>query len=287
MINRLRRLIPSDAGKTRILLVVMCFNFLFIGVDVVMAHSQSDFFRWALIPIGYSAMAVLAILARITFHASAVAKRFFQTSMWLGVFVGVTGTFFHVHGNANSSPVSLHRLLIEGSPVAAPIAFAGIASYALVSEHLRGKARDSKLLALVGLGFVGAMMAAFLDHARLGFEPSYTLIPIASGALAAISCLYVAYSRANGAEVRVLLYILALNATIGLAGFVLHVLGDLAGTDTIVWARLLYRNPILGPMLFCNLALLAGLTLLPGPKVVPAATMSPMDTIKDDIHQHA
>ena len=281
MINRLKRLVPSDANKTRVLLVVMCINFGFVGVDVVMAHSQSHFFRWTVIPIGYSALAVLAILSRVVFHSSVGAKRAFQAMMWLGVLVGVMGTFFHLHGNATSSPVSLHRLLIEGSPVAAPIAFAGIASYALVSEHYRGRARDSRLLTLVGLGFFGAMAAAFLDHARLGFVPSYTLIPIASGALAALSCLYIAYSNATAAETRVLLYILGINALIGLVGFGFHVLGDLAGTESIVWARFLYRNPILGPLLFCNLALLAGLCVLPGTKVALTSTMSPNDTTRN------
>jgi hypothetical protein len=140
---------------------------------------------------------------------------------------------------------------------------------------------------LVGLGFLGAIMAAFLDHARLGFVPSFTLIPIASGAVATISCLYIARCKATGTEIRVLLYALVFNAFIGLVGFVFHVMGDLAGTESVVWARFLYRNPILGPLLFCNLALLAGLSILPGPNEVMAASMIPDDTIKNDVHQHA
>ena len=102
-----------------------------------MAHSQNNFFRWELIPLIFSPLAVLAILARLIFRANTVVKRVFQTVMWVGVLVGVAGTFFHLTGNATSSPESFYRLLIEGSPVAAPIAFAGISSYALVSEHYR------------------------------------------------------------------------------------------------------------------------------------------------------
>jgi hypothetical protein len=183
--------------------------------------------------------------------------------MWLGVFVGVAGTFFHLTGNATSSSETFYRLLIEGSPVAAPIAFAGISSYALVSEHYRGTARRSKLLILVGLGFLGAVVAAFLDHARLGFMPSYTLIPIVSGTLAAISCFYLANNQAHGMETNIYLFILALNLLVGLLGFGFHVLGDLAGTQSIIGVRFLYRNPLLGPLLFCNLFLLGGLSILP------------------------
>ncbi|HWQ42606.1 MAG TPA: hypothetical protein VN456_11305 [Desulfosporosinus sp.] len=269
MMNRLNRLTFVNY-KTPILLSVMALNFLLTGVDVLMAHSQNNYFRWELIPLIYTPFAVLAILAQMVFQPKAIAKRTFQTVMWLGVIVGVMGTFLHLTGNATSSQQSLYSLLISGSPIAAPIAFAGIASYALASEHYRGTARRSKLLVLVGLGFLGAVIAAFLDHARLGFIPSYTLIPIVTGTLAAVTCFYMAYSQPNRRETYICLSVLTLNLLVGLLGFGFHLLGDLAGTQTIVWARILYRNPLLGPLLFCNLALLGGLSLLPEPAVMLA-----------------
>jgi len=267
MMKRLNQL-PFASYKTPLLLGVMGLNFLLTGVDVLMAHSQNNFFRWELIPLIFSPLAVLSILAQLIFRANIVVKRTFQTVMWLGVLVGVAGTIFHLAGNATSNQETFYRLLIEGSPVAAPIAFAGIASYALVGEHYQGTTRRSKLLILVGLGFLGAVVAAFLDHARLEFIPSYTLIPIVSGTLAALSCFYLAYSKANTTETYIYLSILALNMAVGLLGFGFHVLGDLAGTQSIIWARFLYRDPLLGPLLFCNLALLGGLSILPESSVV-------------------
>lgn len=266
MFDRLNQL--TTTYKTPLLLGMMGFNFLLTGVDVLMAHSQNNFFRWELIPLIFSPLAVLTILAQLIFRANIVVKRAFQIVMWLGVFVGVLGTFFHLTGNATSSQESLYRLLIEGSPIAAPIAYAGISSYSLVSEHFRGTARRSKLLLLVGLGFLGAVIAAFLDHARLGFIPSYTLIPLVTGTLAAIACLYMAYSQPNQKETYLYLSVLALNLLVGVLGFGFHLLGDLNGTQTINWARILYRNPMLGPLLFCNLALLGALSLLPEPTVM-------------------
>ena len=266
MFDRLNQL--TTTYKTPLLLGMMGFNFLLTGVDVLIAHSQNNFFRWELIPLIFSPLAVLTILAQLIFRANSVVKRVFQTVMWLGVFVGVLGTFFHLTGNATSSQESLYRLLIEGSPIAAPIAYAGISSYSLVSEHFRGTARRSKLLLLVGLVFLGAVIAAFLDHARLGFIPSYTLIPLVTGTLAAIACLYMAYSQPNQKETYLYLSVLALNLLVGVLGFGFHLLGDLNGTQTINWARILYRNPMLGPLLFCNLALLGALSLLPEPTVM-------------------
>lgn len=261
MFDRLNRV--TSANKTPLLLGMMGINFLLTGTDVFIAHSQNSFFRWELIPLIFSPLAVLAILTKLVFPANAVIKRIFQVLMWIGVMVGVMGTILHLTGNATSSRESYYNLLITGSPVAAPIAFAGISCYALVSERYWGDSRRSKLLALVGLGFLGAVLAAYLDHARLGFNPIYTLIPIVSGTLALLACFHLAYSQANRMENRIFLSILVLNMIVGLLGFGFHALGDYAGTKTIVWARFLYRNPLLGPLLFCNLSLLGGLSLLP------------------------
>jgi hypothetical protein len=95
--------------------------------------------------------------------------------------------------------------------------------------------------------------------------PAYTLIPLVSGTLAAGSCMYLARYRATPAETRTHLYVMALSVVVGVVGFGFHIAGDLAGTESIVWARLLYRNPVLGPLLFCDLALLGALSILPEP----------------------
>jgi hypothetical protein len=127
---------------------------------------------------------------------------------------------------------------------------------------------------LAGLGFAGAVGAAFLDHGRLGFVPFYTLIPLVTGTLAAASCLYLASHRPHPAETRIHLYLMALSVLVGLVGFGFHVAGDLAGTESIVWARLLYRNPVLGPLLFCDLALLGALSILPESIGMPGGTQA-------------
>ena len=262
--------------KTQVLLSVMAMNFLLTGIDVLMAHSQNAYFRWELIPLIYSPAAVLAVLARMVFQSSDVVRRLFLAVMWLGVVVGVTGSFLHLMGNATSGQVSLHRLLVTGSPIAAPIAFAGIAAFALVSDRYRGVARRSKLLVLVSLGFLGAVMAAFFDHARLAFIPSYTLIPLVTGGLATAACFYmVRVARPSNGETYIFLSVLTLSLVVGFVGFGLHVSGDLAGTQTIVWARLLYRAPLLGPLLFSNLALLGGLSMLPEPEVAIEERLHP------------
>lgn len=266
MINRLKQSNLASYKKP-ILLGFMALNFLLTGVDVLIAHSENNFFRWELIPLIFSPLAVIVVLAQMLFPHNTVVKRIFQVIMWVGVAVGVVGTLLHLAGNATASQQTLNSLLVTGSPIAAPIAFAGISCYALASAHYVGIKRRSKLLALVGLGFLGAVIAAFLDHARLGFESSYTLIPLVSGTLAMLVCFYMAYAQANPYETNICFSILALNLLVGLLGFGFHLGGDLAGTQSIVWARIMYRNPLLGPLLFSNLAFLGGLSLLPEPVI--------------------
>lgn len=252
--------------KTLILLSAMALNFLLTGIDVLMAHSQNDVFRWELIPLIYTPLAVLAILAHITLRTNSILRTTFQMVMWSGVAVGVVGTYMHLAGNATSSAETLHRLLVAGSPIAAPIAFAGIASFALASDRHRGAVRRSKLMVLVGLGFLGAVTATFFDHARLSFVPTYTLIPLVAGTLATASCLYMAYATPNRRETYLFLVVLSVNVIVGFLGFAFHLLGDLAGAQAVVWERILYRAPLLGPLLFCNLGLLGGLSMLPEPE---------------------
>ena len=82
MMNGLNRLTFVNY-KTPILLSVMGLNFLLTGVDVLMAHSQNNFFRWELIPLIYTPFAVLAILAQVVFQQNVIVKRVFQMVMWM------------------------------------------------------------------------------------------------------------------------------------------------------------------------------------------------------------
>ena len=69
--------------------------------------------------------------------------------------------------------------------------FAAVVLVALVRPAMRGLSPTQVRIAVI----FGAVMAAFLDHARLGFIPSYTLIPLVTGALATVACFYMARTR--------------------------------------------------------------------------------------------
>ena len=73
MMNRLKRLNIAPY-KTPILLSFMALNFLLTGVDVLIAHSENNFFGWEVIPLIFSPLAVLAVLAQIIFSRNTVVK---------------------------------------------------------------------------------------------------------------------------------------------------------------------------------------------------------------------
>ncbi|WP_434512729.1 hypothetical protein [Desulfitobacterium sp. AusDCA] len=250
--------------KQPILLVYMALNFALLNVDVLISHSQNRFFRLEMIPIIYGILAVISILLKVIFSRNRIVDIVFQAIMWLGIGVGVIGTYFHLAGNATSKPELLYRLLVTGSPVAAPIAFSGVAMFTLISGREQMMNQHGKQLALVGWGFIGAVLAAYLDHARLNFIPIYTIFPLIAGIMAGMACFWFAYTT-EGIGItnkKAFLGIMGLNLVVGLIGFIFHVIGDLSGTQTLVLARFLYRDPLMGPLLFCNLAVLGTLSLL-------------------------
>ena len=248
--------------KTPILLAYLAINFALIGVDVALAHSENNFFRWEMIPLIYTPFAVAGVLLKLIWPDNRLASIYFKISMGIGIAIGLVGTFFHISVNSTSKTQPIYEIIIQGSPVAAPIAFAGIAMYTLIAAK-EDHNRDAKLLILVGLGFLASVLAAFLDHARLAFTPIYTIYPLVSGLMATFACFWLAYSKRTKHEIIFFLGIMLLNLLVGLLGFVFHILGDLHGTQSIVGARFLYRNPLLGPLLFCDIAVLGGLSIIP------------------------
>ncbi len=250
--------------KTPILLVFMLINFALLEVDVLMAHSENRFFRFELIPVIYAPFAVLAIFALIL-TKQRWARKLFDTSMYLGVVIGILGTFFHLAGNGVSNRQPLYDLLVAGSPVAAPIAFAGLSLFTLETVRDAGSGRRARLLVLAGLGFLGAVIAAFFDHAKLGFVPVYTIIPLISGMLGAMVCFWEAAHSTDKQQRYVFWAVLGLNMATGILGFGFHVLGDWAGTHSLVLSRFLYRDPTLAPLLFCSMPLLGALSVIPEP----------------------
>jgi len=123
------------------------------------------------------------------------------------------------------------------------------------------KRRLTFLLASLGCGF-GFLMVAF-DHAQNDFERSAEWIPLATTAFT-FACLLYASSkrRLTLFEVRVVNFNVLLQIAVGLSGFALHIIGLLTPAGTLNFERITHGAPPLGPLLFCDLGILAVIPLL-------------------------
>lgn len=266
--------LPTD--KNRLLMIFVGINLMFTGIDVVLAHSINRFipvYEW--IPVFYFPFGGLSCI----YMAFQTKPRKWSSVLHIilmltGVLVGVLGTAFHASAVLNPGGYLTWSWVVFGSPILAPLAFAGISLLGLyaVTEEVDGKpgmleikgigifkapiSRDQHFLWLVGLGFVASTLTSVIDHAQYGYN-FYKLIPIIYGLFASsvVISLCVSKNWSKGDEL-VYFWTMITAIVIGVLGFGFHLSADLGGTGTFSLERILAFAPVLAPLLFCDLGLL-------------------------------
>ncbi len=182
----------------------------------------------------------------------------------------------HFHANAVLNPGGhlTWSWVVFGSPILAPLAFAGISLLGLygITKEVEDESgmlevpglgtfkapisRDRHFLWLVGLGFGASAITSMIDHAQYGYN-FYKLIAIVFGVFATTVVITLAVSK-NWRKGDELVYFWTMVAAIvvGLLGFGFHLSADLAGTGALSLERILAFAPIFAPLLFCDLGVL-------------------------------
>lgn len=273
--------------KNRLLLMLVGVNFLFTGLDVVLAHMVNDFrpvYEW--IPVIYAPLgAATSFLLALKSKPGKVLSLTHIFIMILGVIVGILGTAFHANEALNPLGQLTWIWLTFASPIMAPLAFAGIALVGLYAsfEEVDGQpgmlkvpgvgifkapiSRDRHFLWLVGLGFAASALTSIIDHGQYGYSV-YKLIPIIYGLFATgvVLTLAVAKEWTSGDELTYFWTMIA-GIVVGLLGFGFHLSGDLGGTGQLSLERILVFAPILAPLLYADLGIL-GLIVVANEKQV-------------------
>ncbi len=271
--------------KNRLLLLFVGINLMFTGIDVALAHSINDFipvYEW--IPVFYFPFGAITCLI-VAFQSKpktwAVVTHIFLMS--IGIIVGILGTSFHANAVLNPAGYLTWSWVVFGSPILAPLAFAGISLLGLygVTEEVASEpgmlsipglgvfkapiSRDRHFLWLVGLGFAASTITSIIDHAQYGYT-FYKLIAIIFGLFASSVVISLAVSKnwSKGDET-VYFWTMITSVVVGLLGFGFHLSADLAGTGNLSLERILAFAPVLAPLLFSDLGLL-GLLIVAQPK---------------------
>ncbi len=262
--------------KNRLLLLFAGVNLIFTGLDVALAHSINSFipaYEW--IPVYFAPLgAVTCLLLALRPQPSKPLAVTHIVVMCIGVLVGVIGTGFHLNQVLSPTGRLSWAWIVFGSPILAPLSFAGISLIGLYGaprevESQNGLlevpglgvfrapiSRDRHFLWLVGLGFAGSAITSIIDHAQYGYTP-FKLIAVVYGVFATAVVLYlsIANSWSRGDELTYFWTMIAA-VIVGVLGFTFHIAKDLTDTGQISLERILVFAPIFAPLLFCDLGVL-------------------------------
>jgi hypothetical protein len=247
-------------------------NLAFLVLDVFLAHSINDFrhpAEW--IPVAYAAAGAAALAANLAWRGPWRAGA--RAAGWRegagrsaglavgvgGIAVGVAGLLWHLESGFFRETTL--RALVYSAPFAAPLAFAGLGFLALLGRLVPEDHPDwgRWVLLLAWGGFAGCLALALGDHAQNGFFAPAEWIAVAAGAVAVAFLGIPLVVRVPRPYLGILLGVLAVEAAVGVVGFVLHVLPALRGSEAPLADRILYGAPPFAPLLFADLALLGAL----------------------------
>jgi hypothetical protein len=236
-------------------------NVAFLAVDILFAHAANDFARsdeW--LPIVFSIVATLLLVPGLfsrTFRESA-------TPLAIGIgaaciIVGLAGMVLHLE-SAFFRAQSVKNLVYT-APFAAPLSYVGLGLLLVLDRVEKDEKSWAAWVVVLALGgFAGNLALALLDHAQNGFFRPVEWISVAAAAFA-VSFLGVVLFAPSRSLIRATLVVMALQIAVGALGFLLHLQADLRGRGSL-HDRFVHGAPVFAPLLFADLALLAGIGLL-------------------------
>lgn len=241
-------------------------NLAFLTLDVFIAHSINAFhYPIERIPVGFGVVGAAILLGGLAVDAFDLRR---STARWAGylvgwsaIVVGVGGLFLHLRSTFFDTQTLAS--LVYTAPFAAPLSFAGLGFLVLLNRQVP---RDSVawgqwVLFFAWGGFVGNFALSLADHAQNGFFDPREWIAVVAAALAVGFVLLAMLRPRDRALLAATAVVLAIQVLVGVLGFVLHLRADLLEPGPGFFQDILYGAPPFAPLLFADLAILAGLGL--------------------------
>lgn len=223
-------------------------NLAFLAIDVYLAHASNSFaHKGEWLPF-YFAIIASVLMVVLFWWQSPISRWCYRLVGWGSIIIGTAGLLYHLDSRFFIE-LTL-KSLVYTAPFVAPLAFSGLGLLILLNDHPRTV--DSWgwwIVVIAGCGWLGNYLLAVLDHAQNGFFVFWEWLPVAGSALAC-GCLATIIYRPIGDQ-RFCLWVLGMNALLGIAGLFFHLLADLDSGSFI------HGAPLFAPLLFPNLAILA------------------------------
>ena len=239
------------------------FNLAGLAPDIFLAHSTNSFRAGVeYVPLFFSLAAPVLLVPAIWSLAQSRLRLWRVLGHfigWTSVVIGITGLILHLQSQFFQQWTIAS--LVYTAPFAAPLAYAGIGLLLIMNRMVDCETMEWPLwvLFLALGGFAGNFIFSLTDHAQNGFYRSIEWVPVISSALAIGFLLPPLVTQVNRAYLRVCLLVMILQVVVGIAGFALHVSADWHATGKTLFDRIVHGAPVFAPLLFPNLALLAGI----------------------------
>ncbi|MCH7824490.1 MAG: hypothetical protein IH849_06770 [Acidobacteria bacterium] len=244
-------------------------NYAVLSIDIWLAHSINRFrhpAEW--IPLWFSIIAALLLATCFFFE---IGKRHRSTTTPFGsgvariagllvggvsIAVGVAGLFFHLQ-----SQFFLRftiASLVYTAPFVAPLAYCGLGFLLLMGRMVPNRCAEwGQWVVFFALGgFAGNFVLTLTDHAQNGFFQRAEWIPVVSSALG-VGFLLLALFEQENLFWGTCFAVMVLQAIVGVTGFALHLSANVNGLASSLYENFIHGAPLLAPLLFVNLALLA------------------------------
>ena len=236
-------------------------NYAFLILDIWLAHSVNQFRdRAEYIPFWFSLLAPvvlgIALTFRIHWHRLQVWNDLGHLVGWVSVLVGLSGVIFHLYSQFFFEKTL--KSLTYAAPFAAPLAYSGLGLLLVMNRMVSSDSVEwaQWLIALTIGGFFGNFVLSLTDHAANGFYREAEWIPVASAAFA-VGFLAVPFIvPVTRRYLWLCAVMMAVQAVVGIAGFVFHALANLHGASASIFENVVNGAPPMAPLLFPNLSLL-------------------------------
>jgi hypothetical protein len=244
--------------------VFAILNIGFLTFDIYLAHSVNEFRNRAeYIPFVFSATTPIFLVVGLMQRCKRPAVWYWLGMLvgWTAIVVGLTGVILHLESHFFYERTL--RSLTYSAPFAAPLAYTGLGFLLVMNRMVDPESVEWAqwvLLFTLG-GFVGNFVFSLADHAANGFYFRLEWVPVAASAIAVGFLAVPLLVRVTRSFLDLCAAVLALEALIGLWGFVLHASTNLRGPSIHGFDNFIYGAPPMAPLLFPNLMVLGVIAL--------------------------
>lgn len=239
------------------------FNLGGLAPDIFLAHSTNRFQSGAeWVPLVFSLAAPVLLLAAVSglpWNRTGLWRILGNVTGWTSVVIGIVGLVLHLQSQFFQQWTLAS--LVYTAPFAAPLAYTGIGLLLLLNRSVAPETREwaEWVVFLAWGGFVGNFVFSVTDHAQNGFFHQVEWVPVIAAALAIGFLMVPLIAPVDRAYFKLCFVLLALQAAVGLLGFVFHLEADWNGVGKNLLEKVIHGAPVFAPLLFPNLAILGAI----------------------------